>query len=154
MDKPACFHYYYTINSSAVNNLFFDRIQPRFEFSIILALWHPGVCLSYTSRLAALAETSTRRSATKRKTAVQSRAVAESPAEPLGRTSAITLGGFLDSFRFWPFVGAPPCGIVSPRISTISLRVRFVRTIIKSGQPRQLTNLIPMCYPVYAPWKL
>ena len=110
-------------------------------------------CLD-TSRLATLAETSTRQHRKQAKRKIQSRAVAESPAEPLGRTSASTLGSFLDRFRFWPFVGAPPCGIVSPRIITVSLRVRSVRTIIKSGQPRKLTNLIPICYPVYAPRKL
>ena len=67
------------------------------------------------------------RTATKRKRKIQSRAVAESPAEPLGRTSAITLGGFLDRFRFWPFVGAPPGEIISPRVITVSLRGRFVQ---------------------------
>jgi len=56
------------------------------------------------------------RTTTKRKTGIQSRAVAESPAEPLGRTSASTLGSFLDRFRFWPFVEAPPGEIVSPRV--------------------------------------
>ena len=91
------------------------------------------------------------RTATKRKTRIQSRAVAESPAEPLGRTSAITLGGFLDRFRFWTFVGAPLGEIVSPRIITVSLRVRFVQQVIKTCKFRRLTNPLPICYPVYAP---
>jgi len=63
------------------------------------------------------------RTANKRKRKIQSRAVAESPAEPLGRTSASTLGGFLDRFRFGPFVGVPPGEIISPRIMPVSLRV-------------------------------
>ena len=67
------------------------------------------------------------RTTTKRKTKIQSRAVAESPAEPLGRTSASTLGGFLDRFRFWTFVVAPPCEIVSPRFMPVSFRVRLVQ---------------------------
>jgi hypothetical protein len=83
------------------------------------------------------------RTAIKRKRKIQSRAVAESPAEPLGRTSAITLGGFLDRFRFWAFVEAPPCGIVSPRIITVSLRVRFVQQVIKTCKFRQLTFQFP-----------
>ena len=87
------------------------------------------------------------RTANKRKRKIQSRAVAESPAEPLGRTSAITLGGFLDRFRFWTFVGAPPCGIVSPRIIIVRPREKTIQLIIKTRQARKLTNLIPICYP-------
>ena len=98
------------------------------------------MCLSYTSRLAALAETSTRSHRNQRKRKIQIRAVAESPAEPLGRTSAIPAGGFLDRFRFWTFVGAPPGEIISPRIITISLRVRFVQQVIKTCKFRQLTT--------------
>ena len=79
------------------------------------------------------------RTANKRKRKIQSRAVAESPAEPLGRTSAITLGGFLDRFSFWTFVEAPLCEIVSPRIITVRPREKTVQLIIITRQPRQLT---------------
>lgn len=117
-----------------------------------LAPWR--VLVLYKSARLRLAETSTRPHRNQRKRKIPSREVAESPAEPLGRTSAITLGGFLDRFRFWPFAGAPSGEIVSLRIITISLRVWFGKKIIKTRQLRKLTNPIPMCYPVYAPWKL
>ena len=52
-------------------------------------------CLD-TSRLATLAEPSTRHGTTKRKKENPKPSGAESSAKPLGRSSALTLGGFLD----------------------------------------------------------
>ena len=49
------------------------------------------------------------------------------PLSRLGVRPLYPLGGVLDIFRFWPFVVPPPGEIVSPRIITISFRLRFIQ---------------------------
>ena len=74
--------------------LFLSNISPKtylyFRLGIVAC-----ACLD-TSRLATLAEPSTRHGTTKRKKENPKPSDAESSAKPLGRSPALTLGGFWD----------------------------------------------------------
>ena len=94
------------------------------------------------------------RTASKRKRKIQSRAVAESPAEPLGRTSAITLGGFLDRFRFWAVCWSAAGGDRQPAYYA---RQSPCVIWIVNHQNLPVTKVdipISVCYPVFVLLKL
>ncbi len=71
---------------------------------IKMSSWHRGVCLSYTSRLAALAETSTRRTATNEKGESKAERERGRPLSRLGvvrytRSAAFWIDCFLPVYR-------------------------------------------------------